>query len=179
MAASRPGHIHANSNEAIECEGGVMTFLNAYLAGRGETPDPTFQEEDEAALVLFLFEARAHRSTVGLTVPDDPETLDRLAAELLGPTHEVDLEFVTVFLCYFYAKPDAYMRDMRQFRDYFVPGFSHDRAKQIQVAEGLRPRFFEATVADLREAESLDLFFDTMQIPSPVGASSFGPAGVR
>lgn len=156
-----------------------MTFLNAYLAGRGETPDPTFQEEDEAALVLFLLEARALRSKEGLTVPDDPETLDRLPAELLGPTHEGDLEFVTVFFCYFFAKPDGYMRDMRQFRDYFVPRFRHDRAKQIQVAVGLRPRFFDATVADLLEAKSLDLFFDMTQILSPVSTTSFSPAGVR
>ena len=156
-----------------------MTFLNAYLAGRGETPDPTFQEEDEAALVLFLLKGRALRSMVGLTVSDDSETLDRLPAELLGPAHAVDLEFVTVFLCWIYAKPEGYMRDMRQFRDYFVPGFRHDGAKQIQVAAGLRPKFFGATVADLREAKSLDLFFDTTQMPSPVSASSFGPAGVR
>ncbi len=136
-----------------------MAFFRAFLLENHETPDTTFNERDEAALVMFLVQVRLNRSPAGVLVPEDFQLPDQV------PTHLAkQVKFVAGFLCFFIAKPMTYMREMAAFRSYFIPGFASDRDKQIQLGQALRESFVTATLEDLSTAESLDFFFDVREL---------------
>jgi hypothetical protein len=136
-----------------------MAFFRSFLTENSQTPDTAFAERDEAALVWFLIQARVRNSAVGLGIPADFEAPERLPANFAK-----EMKFVAGFVCFFVAKPMQYMREMNAFRNYFIPGFSGDEAKQIQLAQALRENFFHATLADLQGTTTLDLFFDVNEI---------------
>jgi len=136
-----------------------MAFFRSFLIENNQSPDTTFDEQDEAALVWFLVQARVRHSAVGLSIPADFE-----APEQLSPNFASALKFVAGFSCFFVSKPMQYMREMQAFRDYFIPGFASDQPKQIQLAQALHENFFTATLDDLSGASTLDLFFDINEI---------------
>jgi hypothetical protein len=137
-----------------------MAFFRSFLIKNSQEPDTTFAEHDEAALVMFLLQARLRHSAVDLHIPPDFKAPDRLPREF----PEQELKFVAGFLCFFVSKPMQYTREIRAFREYFIPGFAQDNPKQIQLGQALHERFFTATLNDLEGATTLDLFFDLSQI---------------
>ena len=141
-----------------------MAFFREFLIENNETPDPTYSEKDEAALVLFLLQARLRGSAVGITVPDDFNPDDEVYRQLAVRRSIKDSKFIAGFLCFFVSKPFAYMRDMEAFKQYFIPGFATDRRKQVQLAEALRVGFFNATLENVQTAPSLGLFLDISAI---------------
>lgn len=141
-----------------------MAFFRTYLIQNNETPNTSFNEDDEAALILFLLYARLQRSGEEVRVPDGFTAPEDMPEELADSHSQRELRFVAGFVCFFVVKPAGYMRDMRDFQEYYVPGFASDTAKQIQLAGSLRKEFFEATLDDLTEAQSLDRFSDTTTI---------------
>jgi hypothetical protein len=141
-----------------------MAFFRSFLIENQQTPDTSFDEDDEAALAFFLLQARLRRSASNLHITSDFEAPERLPIEFAGRGAQQELKFVAGFFCFFVAKPMLYMREMRAFRGYFIPGFARDAAKQIQLAQALRKEFFTATLKDLTEAKSLDSFFDIAAI---------------
>ena len=151
-----------------------MAFFRSFLIENQQELNTEFSERDEAALVYFLLEARLRGSASReLYVPDDFEPPEQLPRTLAAPELlRRQLRFIGGFLCFFVAKPMGYLRDIRSFRDYFIPGFAADRAKQIQLGQALRPEFFTATLDDLTTASTLDQFFDTaaISVPEPAPA---------
>jgi hypothetical protein len=141
-----------------------MAFFRSYLLANQQQPDTTYDERDEAALILFLLESRLRRSAIDLRVPDGFTLPERMPREYAQPDVQRQLKFVAGFVCFFVAKPIGYLREMQAFRSYFIPGFADDAAKQIQLAQALRPSFFTATLEDLQSAETLDSFFDIAAI---------------
>lgn len=137
-----------------------MAFFRSFLIKNSQEPDAAFAEQDEAALVMFLLEARLRHSSVDLHIPSDFKAPERLPKEFA----EQELKFVAGFLCFFVSKPMQYMREIRAFREYFIPGFAQDTPKQIQLGQALHEKFFTATLNDIEGATTLDLFFDTTQI---------------
>ena len=145
-----------------------MAFYREFLKQEGED----FEERDEAALVLFLLEARLNQSAVNLEMPAGFVAPDALTGELASAGAKKQLKFVAGFLCFFVAKPMGYVRDMRAFKRYFIPGFADDRAKQIQLGQALKAEFFNANLEDLERMESLDWLMDTEAFtPRPVFAA--------
>jgi hypothetical protein len=112
--------------------------------------------------VTFLLEARLGHS-VDLHIPSDFKAPERLPKEF----SEQELKFVAGFLCFFVSKPMQYARDIRAFREYFIPRFAQDTPKQIQLGQALHEKFFTATLNDIEGAANLDLFFDTNVIVAP------------
>jgi hypothetical protein len=145
-----------------------MAFFRSFLIENNEKPDTTFAEQDEAALVLFLLQARLKGSAVDLHIPADFEAPQQLPVEFAGPHPQQELKFVAGFLCFFVAKPMQYMRELKAFKQYFIPGFALDAPKQIQLAQGLREEFFTGTLNDLRVATTVDRFSDIAVVPVPV-----------
>jgi hypothetical protein len=137
-----------------------MAFFRSFLIKNSQEPDTTFAEQDEAALVMFLLEARLRHSSVDLHIPSDFKPPERLPKEF----SEQELKFIAGFLCFFIAKPMQYMREMQDFRKYFIPRFAQDTPKQIQLGQALHEKFFTAALRDIEGAATLDLFFDTKQI---------------
>jgi hypothetical protein len=149
-----------------------MAFFRSFLVENNQTPDTTYNENDEAALVLFLLQARLRQSAVDLHVPDGFEAPEHLPEGFALPGHLKELKFVAGFLCFFVSKPMRYMREVRSFREYFTPGFASDAPKQIQLAQALREEFYRATLNDLESATTLNGLFnvDTILEPEPVPA---------
>jgi hypothetical protein len=141
-----------------------MAFFRTFLIENDQTPDTTFSERDEAALILFLLQARLRRRAIGLRVPEDFEAPEELPQELEGVNVQKELKFLAGFRCFFVSKPHGYEIQMAAFLDYFVPDFARDVAKQIQLAEGMREAFYSATLEDLKGAKTLDRFFNVNAI---------------
>lgn len=141
-----------------------MAFFRSFLIENSEKPDTTFAEHDETALVMFLLMARLKQSPVDVHIPSDFKAPERLPKEFA----EQDLKFVAGFLCFFVAKPMQYIRDMRDFRGYFIPRFAQDTPKQIQLGQALHEKFYTATLNDIERAANLDFFFDMNQIVTRV-----------
>jgi len=141
-----------------------MAFFRTYLIENDQTPDTSFDERDEAALVLFLLQARLRKSAAGLRVPEDFEAPEQLPSELDSPEMQKELKFITAFQCFLVSKPHGYEVEIAAFRQYYIPGFASDVPKQTQLAQGLRKRFFTATLDDLTRAETLDRFFNVSEI---------------
>lgn len=139
-----------------------MAFFHTYLIENEQTPDNYLYENDEAALVAFLVQARLNRSAKGLRVPED-----YIAPDELPDDKNVlrELKFVAGFVCFFVSKPSGYMIDMERFKDYYIPGFASDTAKQTQLAESLQKEFYTAKLEDLAKANSLGRFCDITKIP--------------
>jgi hypothetical protein len=142
-----------------------MAFFRDYLIAKHETPDHRFNEDDEAALILFLLEARLRRSGHNIHVPEGFTAPAEMPPELDSPDILEEVKFVAGFVCFFVAKPKAYTDEMEIFREYFTPGFATNTAKQIQLGDSLRKPFFTATLEDLEKTSSLDRFFDTTLLP--------------
>jgi hypothetical protein len=141
-----------------------MAFFRSYLIENAATPDEEFDENDEAALVWFLVQARVRKSAEGLEVPAGYIAPTALPQEFASAYIKKHLKFVSGFLCFFVAKPALYSREIRAFRRYFIPNFANDRDKQIQLGQALHDEFFTASLNDLETAESLDRFFDVTQL---------------
>ncbi|HVO78873.1 MAG TPA: hypothetical protein VMT39_02545 [Candidatus Bathyarchaeia archaeon] len=137
-----------------------MAFFRLYLVRNHQAPDTTFDERDEAALVYFLLQARLKGSAEGVSIDSDFQAPADTAWMPPAPDLEAQIKFVAAFLCFFVSKPMAYMNELQAFRQYFIPGFAADSAKQIQLGRALRAPFFTAGVEDLASASSLDLLFD-------------------
>ncbi|TCK75397.1 hypothetical protein [Acidipila rosea] len=141
-----------------------MAFFRTFLMENNQTPDTAFDEEDEAALVIFLLQARVKGSAADLQLPPGFRAPEHLPGEFDSPGVRQELKFIAGFLCFFVSKPVAYMREIKAFRDYFIPRFASDIPKQIQLAQALREEFFSATLDDLRFTDTVDRFFDIAEI---------------
>lgn len=148
-----------------------MPFFRDFLKEHKVIPDPRFDEADEASLARFLLEARMHRSAAGLVIKTGFFARRELNRELASVEAKEAILFVAAFLCFFVSKPMGYLREMEAFKEHFIPGFTMDAEKQAQLARGLRPEFFDATVESLTTAETLDLFFDIAELGASAGAT--------
>lgn len=149
-----------------------MACFRNYLIENGQTPDTSFKENDEAALIFFLLYARLSGSARNIHIPADFEVPEEMPQDLRSAHAQDELKFVTGFRCFFVSKPAGYMRDINDFLEYYTPGFASDTAKQIQLAASLRREFFDAKLEDLTTAKSLDRFCDTTTIPRLATADS-------
>lgn len=148
-----------------------MAFFRDLLKEFKVIPDPRFDEADEASLARFLLEARMRHSAAGLAVKTGFFARRELNRELAVPEAKETMIFVAAFLCFFVSKPMGYLREMEAFKQHFIPGFTMDAAKQTQVARGLRPEFFGATLESLTKAETLDLYFDIAELGTEAGST--------
>lgn len=141
-----------------------MAFFRSYLTENGATPDDQYDENDEAALVWFLVQARIRGTAENLEVPAGFRAPDEWPQGVAAADFKKHLKFVSGFLCFFVVKPAQFVREMGAFRSYFIRNFAGDRDKQIQLGQALHDEFFTATLDDLKTAKSMDRFFDVTQL---------------
>jgi hypothetical protein len=141
-----------------------MAFFREFLKTNKIVPDPRFDEEDEAALVQFLLEARMHGTAADVKIKSGFFAGRKLGVELVSVEGQDALMFVSAFLCFFLSKPMTYAHEMESFKQHFIPGFVGDKAKQAQLAKALRQEFFKANLESLATTETLDRFFDISEL---------------
>ncbi len=149
-----------------------MAFFHEYLRANKIVPDPRFDESDEAALVHCLLLARMRHSTTDIEIKSGILARMGFYRDLASAEAQNALFFVAAFLCFFVTKPMQYLEEMEAFKLYFIPGFAGDAIKKEQLARGLRPDFFDATVPSLITTETLDRFFDIAELRATAGAGS-------
>lgn len=147
-----------------------MAFFRDFLIKNEQIPDMQYSERDEAALVLFLLRARLNRSTRGILIPEDFDAEDSQYVGMTTGATQKDLEFVSGFMCFFVSKATPFMNEIEEFKQYFIPQFASDQAKQKELAQALRPGFFTATLESLKTAQSIDSFCDPATLAKAAGA---------
>ena len=130
-----------------------MAFFREYLRQHGQEIDQRFDEADESLFVLALMDLR-----LGLPLrPFDPEEgqREKIPEEL---QRRKALHFVSAFLCFFVPKPPQYLQEIDVFKNYFIPGFSTDRAKQKQLFDSALPSFSQLNIEEAGWT-SINLYF--------------------
>jgi hypothetical protein len=66
---------------------------------------------------------------------------DPLAEIRMGPETKQALHFVSIFDCFFVAKPPSYRNQLATFKMFFIPNFAADRDKQRLLFKSVLPSF--------------------------------------
>ena len=143
-----------------------MTWFREYLKSNKQRPDEDFNEVDETwfifALVLLrqgYYGAIAESIWKGVMQSLRDRGADDPLSEL-PPTKSMraNIEFVTTFLCFFVAKPTVYLKEINEFKSYFIPGFASDETKQMQLFGLVQPSFADLSLEKMKW-QSVEQFF--------------------
>src|ERR1700686_2805058 len=93
-------------------------FFRSFLRENDQPIDTRYNANDEAAFVFGLVQLRLVRTYL---VPVDRHHM--LEGAQMGVELVDAVRFVASFLCFFITKPAQYNREIKDFKDYYIPGF--------------------------------------------------------
>ena len=140
-------------------------FFRSFLREHNQPIDRRYNADDEAAFVFGLVQLRLARTYL---IPVDRH--DLLERAQMGVELVDAVRFVASFLCFFIAKPAQYNREIKEFKEYYIPNFSTDVSKQEQLKQSVEVSF---SMTPLNEADwhSVSAYFGPYE-PAPLGRSA-------